>query len=138
MIPLMLAQEALSPQDQDFQELIRLAEETSKPRSYFNDLLQWGPFYMGLHVTMLVAVVVALGFAWRGGRPVAVLLACLSPFIFGATAMWIRILGMASVNLHEFNVVEELSGTPRPFYLGILLSTVALIVAAVRRRHHTK
>ena len=139
MFPIVLAQDA--PTARDLEELRRLTEASWAPRPYVSSLPEGGPLYIGLHLLMLVAAIVAVVLTVRDPRSLSAWFFSLLPFAFGATAMWLHVLGLTAVTKavggYEGNLAQQLSELPRPFYLGCAMSAVLLLIVMVLRRIRT-
>jgi hypothetical protein len=102
---------------------------------YWNSIMDGGPIHLTLHLLLGISFVWALVSIFRRASTLQTVVWCLMPFIFGAIAMWIGVLGIiALIHVSDpYLVSERIHRLPRPFYLGVGVSFVAFVVFGVSR-----
>lgn len=90
-----------------------------------------GPILGSLYLFMLLGFALSLILAFRRRGSLAAFAASLSPFVFGATAMWISFFGFAQVtssSMYEGDYRRDVRRMQRPFSVGLGMSAVCLLV----------
>jgi hypothetical protein len=106
--------------------------------SLWDSILQGGPIFVALHGLMLLGFVAAILFSIRNPRSVSAFACCISPFVFGALAVWIGIIALHAAAIRggrhfPLQIPEELALLHRPFLMGSGLTLVAFTVQFMMR-----
>jgi len=99
-----------------------------------------GPLVMGLCLLMVVSFCFALVLSFRRPGGVAAFACSVTPFVCGAAAMWLGIVGtLAAISstMYEGGTAERLQLVQRPFFLGTSLSCAAFIVYFLARAFYS-
>lgn len=109
------------------------------PILFWEGVLVGGPILIALHVFMIVSFAFAIHLAFRRAGTVATFACSLLPFISGAFAMWVGVLGYAAIvptfvsGLYDGDPTYGIRLAQRPFLLGFGLSAVAVLVYCLGR-----
>jgi hypothetical protein len=115
-------------------------EEPNSMPSFWHGVVMGGPLVMALCLFMAITFCLALVFSFRRPGSVAAFACSVAPFMFGAAALWLGVVGVLAVSgvMYEGGTVERLRLVQRPFFLGSGLSFVAFIVYSLARALNAK
>jgi hypothetical protein len=116
-------------------------EEPNSMPSFWHGIAEGGPLVMALCLSMVISFCLALVFSFRRPGSVAAFACSGAPFVFGAAALWLGVVGVLAVIsgvMYEGGTVERLRLVQRPFFLGTGLSCVAFIVYSFARALNSK
>jgi hypothetical protein len=113
-------------------------EDYAPSFSLWEGISRVGPIFVALHGLMLIGFAAAILFSIRNPRSVSTFAWCISPFVFGALAVWIGIFGLsaaATVGGYYFSpqIPEELALLRRPFLMGSGLTFITFTAQFLMR-----
>lgn len=121
---------------------------SSRPLPYLEFLSLYGPYYILCHVLMILAFGLAIYGIFARLSFGFIICGLLGPLIFGSCALWVGVLQLANRlgsdymqflatgHSQSVNALRELKTMPFPFYIGVVLSMIALTVHVAR--HHNR
>ena len=90
-----------------------------------------GPILGSLYLLMLLGCILSVFLSFRRRGSLSAFASALSPFIFGALALWIRFFGFAQVTsggMYHGNHHEDVRRVQRPLESGLALSAICLVI----------